>query len=161
MILIVPWIFSKEIKPVNSKGNEPWIHTGRTDAETEAPILWTLDVKSWITGKDPDGGKDWGQEEKGMTEDEMVGWHHWPNGHELEQTPGDGEEQGPLSAAAPGVTKSQTQLSDWPTTHASKAMLKVLHARLLHYGSQELPDVQAGLEKEEELEIKLLTFTGL
>ena len=67
---------SKEIKRVNSEGNQPWIVIGKTDAEAEAPILWPPDVKNWLTGKDPDAGKDWGQEEKGMTEDEMVGWHH-------------------------------------------------------------------------------------
>ena len=73
---------SKEIQPVHPKGNQPWIFTGRADAE--APILWPPDAKSQLTGKDPDAGKDWGQEEKGMTEDEMVGWHHWLNGHEFE-----------------------------------------------------------------------------
>ena len=73
-----------EIKPVNPKGNEPWIVLGRTFAEAQSPILWPPDVKSWLIGKDPDAGKDWGQEEKGMTEDEMVGWHHWLNGLEFE-----------------------------------------------------------------------------
>ena len=82
---------SKEIKPVNPKGSQPWIFIGRTDAEGEAPILWPPDDKSRLIGKDPDAGKDWGQEEKGMTEDEMVGWLHWLNGHEFEQTPGDSE----------------------------------------------------------------------
>ena len=75
---------SKEIKPVNLKGNQSWIFIGRTDAEAEAPILWPPDVKNWLTGKDPDAGKDWSQEEKGTTEDEMVGWHHQLNGHESE-----------------------------------------------------------------------------
>ena len=79
----------KEIKPVNPKGNQPWIFIGRSDAEAEAPLLWPPDAKSWLTGKDPDAGKDWGQEEKGATENEMVGWHHWLNGHEFEQTLGD------------------------------------------------------------------------
>ena len=89
-----------------------WIFTGRTEAEAEAPILWQPDGKSWFIGKDPDAGKDWGQEEKGTTENEMAGWHHWFNGHECEQTPGDGEGQG-----SHGVTKSDTtQLSDWTTT---------------------------------------------
>ena len=74
----------QEIKPVSLKGNQPWIFIGRTDAEAEAPILWPPDVKSQLTGKDPDAGKDWRQEEKGMTEDEIVGWHHWLNGHECE-----------------------------------------------------------------------------
>ena len=73
---------SKEIKPVNPKGNKPWITTGRTDAEAEAPIFWPPDMKSQLIGKDPDAGKVWGQEEKEATEDEIVGWHHWLNGHE-------------------------------------------------------------------------------
>ena len=83
----------KEIKPVSPKGNQPWIFTERTDAEAEAPILWPPDVKSQLTGKVSDAEKDWGQEEKGETEDEMV-WHHWLNGYELEQTLGDSEGQG-------------------------------------------------------------------
>ena len=82
---------SKEIKPVNPKGNPPWIVIGRTDAE--APILWPPDVKSWLIGKDLDAGKDWGQEEKGTTEDQMVGWHHRLKGHEFEQALGDGKGQ--------------------------------------------------------------------
>jgi len=76
-------VLSKEIQPVHPKGNQPWIFIGKTDAEAEAPTLWPPDVKNWLIGKDPDGGKDWGQEEKGMTEDEMVGWHHRLNGHEF------------------------------------------------------------------------------
>ena len=74
----------KEIQPVHPKGNQSWIFIGRTDTEAETPILWPPDVKSWLIGKDPDAGKDWRQEEKGTTEDEMVGWHHWLNGHEFE-----------------------------------------------------------------------------
>ena len=74
----------KEIKPVQLKGNQTWIFIGRTDAEAEAPILWLPDVKSQFIRKDPDAGKDWRREEKGMTEDEMVGWHHWFNGHEFQ-----------------------------------------------------------------------------
>ena len=88
----------KEIKPVNPKGNQFWIFIGKTDVETETPILWPPDVKNGLTGKDPDAGKDWRQEEKGMTEDEIVGWHHWLNGHELEQAPGIGDEQGNLAS---------------------------------------------------------------
>ena len=84
---------SKEIQPLNPKGNQPWILIGRTDAKTEAPVLWPPDAKSWLLGKDSDPGKDWGQEEKEATEDEMVGWHHWLNGQEFEQTPGDSEGQ--------------------------------------------------------------------
>ena len=75
---------SKEIKSVHPKGNQSWIFIGRTDAETETPVLWPPDVKNWLIGKYPDAGKDWGQEEKGTTEDKMVGWHQWLNGHEFE-----------------------------------------------------------------------------
>ena len=87
----------KEIKPVNPKGNYPWIFTGRTDAEAETPILWPPDVKNWLFWKDPDAGRDWEQEEKGTIEDEMIGWHHWVNGHGFGQTPGVGVGQGGLS----------------------------------------------------------------
>ena len=98
----------KEIRPVNCKfrpvypeGNKPRIFTGRTVAEAEAPVLWPPDVKSQLVGNDPHAGKDWKQEEKGMTEDEMFGWHHRLNGHESEQTPGDGEGQGSLACCSP------------------------------------------------------------
>ena len=74
----------KEVQPVNPIGNQSWIFTGRTDAEAKTPILWPPDAKNWLIRKDPDAGKDWRQEEKGMTEDEMVGWHQWLNGHEFE-----------------------------------------------------------------------------
>ena len=77
-----------KIKPVNPKGNQSWIFIGRTDAEAETATLWPPDAKNWLTGKDPDAGKDWRQEEKGTTEDEMVGWHHQLDGHEFEQAPG-------------------------------------------------------------------------
>ena len=92
----------KEIKPVNPKGNQPWIFTWRTDTEAEAPnfglLMWRAD---WLIGKDPDDGKDWRQEEKGMTEDEMVGWHHRLNGREFEQGLGDGEGQRSLTWCSP------------------------------------------------------------
>ena len=100
----------KEIKPVHPKGNQSWILIRRTDAEAEAPILWPPDAKNWLIGKDPDAGKDWRQEEKGTTEDEMVGWHHWLNGCEFEQAPGAGDGQ---AAAVHGVAKSWTWLSNW------------------------------------------------
>ena len=105
----------KEIKPVNPKGNQPWIFIGRSDAETEAPVLWPPDVKSQLIGKDLDAGKDEGQEEKGSTEDETVGWHHWLNGHEFEQTLGNSEGQGSLTCSVHWVAKSQTGLSGWTT----------------------------------------------
>ena len=88
----------KEIKPVDPKGNQSWIFVGRTDAE--APILWPPNVKSWFIGKEPDAGKDWGQEVKWVTEDEMVGWRHQVNGHEFEQTLGDSEGQGSLACCS-------------------------------------------------------------
>ena len=74
----------KEIQPVNAKENQSWIFIGGTDAEAEILILWSPDAKNWLTGKDPDAGKDWGQEEKGTTEDEMVGWYYWLDGHEFD-----------------------------------------------------------------------------
>ena len=85
-----PWD-SKEIKPVNLKGYQSWIFIGRTDAEAEAPVIWSSDANTWLTGKFPDAGKDWGQKERRVSEDEMAGWHHWCNGHELGQISGDGE----------------------------------------------------------------------
>ena len=107
---------SKGIKPVNPKGNQPWIFMARTDAEADAPVLWPPDAKSRLLGKDPDAGKNWRQEKKGMTEDEMVGWHHRLDGHEFEQAPGDGEDRKGWRAAVQGVTESQTCLSNWTTT---------------------------------------------
>ena len=87
----------KEIQPVHSKGDQSWVFIGRTNTEAETPILWPPHAKSWLTGKDPDAGKDWGQEEKGTTEDEMAGWHHRLDGHEFEYTPGVGDGQGGLA----------------------------------------------------------------
>ena len=86
----------KAIKPVNPKVNQPWMFIGRTDAEAEAPIVWPPVAKSWLIRKDPDAGKDWRQEEKGTTEDETVGWHHWLEDHEFEQALGVGDGQGSL-----------------------------------------------------------------
>ena len=91
----------KKIKPVNPKGNQPWIFIGRTDAEAETPRFWPPDVKNWLIEKGPDAGEDCRQEEKGMTEDEMVEWHHWLNGLEFEQTRGDDEGQGSLVCCSP------------------------------------------------------------
>ena len=87
----------KEIQPVHPKGDESWVFIGRTDVEAGTPILWPPDAKSWLTWKDPDAGKDWGQEEKGTTEDEMVGWHHRLNGHGFGWTLGVGDGQGGLA----------------------------------------------------------------
>ena len=103
----------KEIQPVHHKGDQSWVFTGRTDAKAETPVLWPPHVNSWLVGKDPDAGRDWGQE-KGTTEDEMAGWHHRLDGREFEWTPGVGDGQG----GRPGMLQfvklqSQTQLSDW------------------------------------------------
>ena len=87
----------KEIQPVHPKGAQSWVFIGRTDVEAETPILEPPDAKSWLIGKDPDARRDWGQEEKGMTEDKMVGWHHWLSGPEFEQTLGVGDGQGGLA----------------------------------------------------------------
>ena len=102
----------KEIKAVNPKGNQPWILTGRTDAEAEAPILWLPDVKNWLIGKDPGARKCWRQEEKGMTEDEMVGWYHRLNGHEFEQALGAGDGQGSLACCSPWGHK-ESETTEW------------------------------------------------
>ena len=83
-------------QPVHPKGDQPWVFIGRTDAEAETPILWPPHEKTWLIGKDPDAGRDWGQEEKGTTDDEMAGWHHLLDGHEFEWTPGVGDGQGGL-----------------------------------------------------------------
>ena len=126
LIIIFKNMDSKVIKPVNPKGNQPWVLIGSTDAEAEAPILWSPDMKSQPIGKDPDAGKDWRQEEKGTTEDEMVGWHHWCNGHEFEQAPGEGEGQGAWHAAVHGIIKSWIRPDDWTTTilFTAKILLK-------------------------------------
>ena len=87
----------KKIQPVLPKGNKSWVFIGRIDVEAETPVLWPPDVKSWLIWKDPDAGKDWGQEEKRMTEDKMVGWHHWLDGHGFGWTPGVGDGQGGLA----------------------------------------------------------------
>ena len=109
----------KEIQPVHPKGNQSWIFIGRTVAETETPVLWPLGAKNWLIGKDPDSGKDWRQEEKRMTEDEMVVLHHWLDGRVLEQALGVGDGQGSLVCCILGVTKSGTWLSDWTELNVS------------------------------------------
>ena len=105
-------IVSFTIIIINPKGNQSWIYIGRTDAETETPKLWLPDAKNWLPGNDPDAGKDWRQEEKGMTKDDMVGWHHRLNGQVLEQIPGDSEEQGSLGCCSPWGCK-ESDMTEW------------------------------------------------
>ena len=107
----------RKIKLVHPKRNQSWIFIGGTDAKAEAPILCPLDIKSWFTGKDHDAGKNLRQEEKEVTEDEMVRWHHWLNGHELEKALGDGEGREVWQAAVHGVSKNQIELRDWTTKY--------------------------------------------
>ena len=97
-----------EIQPVHSEGDQLWVFIGRNDAEAETPVLWPPDVKSWLIGKDSDAGRDWGQEEKGTTEDEMAGWHYRLNGHEFEQTLGEVNDREAWCAAVHGFAKSWT-----------------------------------------------------
>ena len=106
---------SKEIKPVNPKGNHSWIFIGRTDVKAETPIFWPPNVKNWLFGKDPDARKDLRQQEKGMSEDEMVGWHHQLDGHEFEQAPRVGDGQGSLACCSPwGFKESDmTEQLNW------------------------------------------------
>ena len=101
----------KEIQPVHPKRSQSWIFIGKTDAEAETPILCSPDAKNRLIRKDPDAGKDWMQEEEGTTEDEMLGWHHWLDGHEFEQAPGVGDGQGSVLQSM--GSQSWTRLSDW------------------------------------------------
>ena len=111
----------KEIQPVHPKGDQSWIFIGRTDAEAETPILWPPDEKNWLIWRDPDAGEDWGWEEKGTTEDEMVGWYHWLDGHEFEQTLGVGDWQGGLECCSPWGRKESdtTEWLNWADSCAS------------------------------------------
>ena len=102
----------RENQPVNPNGNQSWTFIRRTDVEAETPILWPLDMKKWLIGKDLDAGKDWRQEEKGTTEDEMVGWHHWLDGHEFEQALGVGDRQGSLVCGSPWCHK-ESYTAEW------------------------------------------------
>ena len=102
----------KKIKPVNPKGNQSWIFIWRAEVEAEGPLLWPSDAKNWLIGKDPDAGKDWRQEEKGTTEDEMAGWHHQFDGHEFEQALGVGYGQGSLACCSPWGHK-KLDMTEW------------------------------------------------
>ena len=104
----------KEIQPVHSKRDQSWVFFGRTDVQAETPVLWPPHVNSWLIGKDSDAWKDWGQEGKGMTEDEMAGWHHRLNGREFEWTPGDGDGQGGLACCDSWGCK-ELDMTEWLT----------------------------------------------
>ena len=110
-----------KIKPVNHKGNQSWTFIGRTDVEAETPIFWPPDVKNWLIGKDPDAGTYCRQEEKGATQDEMVGWHHCLNGHEFEQSPGIGDGQKSLACCSPwGRKELDTTELNWKLAEGMK-----------------------------------------
>ena len=117
----------KEIQPVHSKEDQPWVFFGRNDAEAETSVLWPPHAKSWLIGKDCDAGRDWGQEEKGMTEDEMAGWHYWLDGHEFEWTPRVGDGQGGLVCCSSWSRKESdtTEWLNWP-----EFMKKTEHRRI-------------------------------
>ena len=120
----------KEIQLVHPKGNQSWIFTGRTDVKAETRILWPPDVKNWLLGNIPDTGKDWRQE-KGTTEDEMVGWHHRLDGHESEEAPGDGHGQGKLACSSPwgGKESDTTERLKWTEDFPGGLVAKTLHSQ--------------------------------
>ena len=128
----------KEIQPVHPKGDQSWIFIGRTDVEAETPILWPPDVKIWLIWKDPDAGNDWRQEEKGKREDEMIGWHHWLNGHEFEYTPRVGDGQEGLVCCSPwgGKESDATEWLNWTEGNwriCGKQLLWILIKVLLYW----------------------------
>ena len=116
----------KDIQPVHSKGDQPWVFLGRNDAKAETAVRWPPDTKIWLIGIDSDAVRDWGQEEKGPTEDEMAGWHHRLDGCEFEWTLGVGDGQGGLVCCNSWVTKSQTLLSDWTDWLCFKYYFKII-----------------------------------
>ena len=128
----------KDIKLINSKGNQSWIFIGRADAEAETSIVWLPDVKNWLARKDPDAGKDWRQEEKGMTEYQMVGWHHQLDGHEFEQAPGLCDGQGSLACCSPWGHKEldTTEWLNWTEVWPRKNGRWVLGLKLAWSTSQ-------------------------
>ena len=151
--------------PTSPKGNQSWIFIERTDAEVEAPILWPPDGKNWLVWKDPDAGKDWGQEKKRMTEDEMVGWHHWLNGHESEQAPGDGEAQGSRVCCSscgckePNMTEWLNNSNNKGSWHSDKKSLFPLFRSFdKSLGSLEKVLMQNGFRKEVRMSFLLSAF---
>ena len=130
-----PWVIQqipstyKEIQLVHPKGNESWVFIGRTDAVAETPILWPPDEKNWVVRKDPDAGKDWRQEERGVTEEEMAGWHHQPNAHEFEQAPRVGDGQGGLGCCSPwGCKDLDTTEVNWTESASHDKKFKIKYS---------------------------------
>ena len=127
----------KEIQPVHSKGDQSWVFFGRNDAKAETPVLWPPHVKSWLIGKDSDAGRDWGQEEKGTTEDEMAGWDHWLDGREFEWTPGVGDGQGGLACCDSSGCKEldTTEWLNWTELNWRWLHFKILMGVSLSFAS--------------------------
>ena len=156
----------KEIQPVHPKGSQSWVLVGRTDAQSETPILWSLDVKNWLIGRDPDAGKDWRQEEKGMTEDEMAGWHHQLDGYGFEQAPRFGDGQGSLVCCSPWVCKEldMTERLNWTELMLYVVRIFIL-AFLVAQMVKNLPTVQEtwvqSLGREDPLEKGLATHSSI
>ena len=150
----------KEIKPVHPKGNQSWVFIGRTDVEAETPTLWLPHVKSWLTGKDPDAGRDWGREEKGTTEDEMAGWDHWLNEHEFEWTPGVGDRQGGLVCCSPWSLK-ELDTTEWLNWTEFVLKLCTRRGRKLYiWGSPSASSKAMGAEEEEGFQRRLWRAGG-
>ena len=153
---------SKEIQPVHPKGVQSWVFIGKTDVETETPILWPPDMKRWLTWQDPDAGKDWGQEEKGTTEDEMVSWHHRPMDMGLGEQQMLVKDREACRAAFHGVTKSRTWLSDWidwlivlPRWHSGKRICLPMQ------GIQEMQVQSLHWDREDPLEEEMTTHSSI
>ena len=128
----------KEIQPVHSKGDQSWVLIGKTDVEAETPILWPPHARSWLIGKDSDAVRDWGQEEKGTTEDEMAGWHHWLDGHEFGWTPGDGDGQGGL-ACCDSWGRKQSEMTELNWIVHCICVPQFLHPFICWWTSRLLP----------------------
>ena len=144
---------SKKIKSVNPKGNQSWIFIGRIDDEAETPIFWPPDAKNGLIGKDPDAGKDWRQEEKGTTDDEMVGWHHRFNGHEFEPAPEVGDGQGSLACWGPWSHKESdtTELLNWTDSFFNHRLEDTLGEFMRHQASTDAYTLLIDRSKEAKL----------
>ena len=128
----------KEIQPVHSKGDQPWVFFGRNDAKAETPVLWPPHAKNWLNGKDSDAGRDWGQEEKGTTEDEMAGLHHQLNGYEFEWTPGVGDGQGGLACCGSWGRK-ESDMTEWLNLTELSHVVRYILITYLSYNCKFVP----------------------